>query len=213
MLADVLDAVGIQSEIHEDFTVVEDGSILDFDMLTLNCVRWTCSQSQVNPAWRKEWHFKLSEDARRGFLAFLAQGKGFLALHAATLCFDDWPEYRKILGGWWDWEQSGHAPFRRHAFSVHTGKHPITEGIRDFEIDDELYTSPVAVDSVCPLIEGEWEGKRHPVLWLHTYGPARICYNALGHGPEAFEHSPNRTLLQRGAQWVLNRVPTGPERV
>ena len=73
MLADVLDAVGIQSEIHEDFTVVEDGSILDFDMLTLNCVRWTCSQSHVNPACRKEWHFKLSEDARRGFLAILAR--------------------------------------------------------------------------------------------------------------------------------------------
>ena len=205
MLADVLGEAGIQSEIHEEFAVVEDGSILSFDMLTLNCVRWTCSQPQVIPTWREKWHFELSEEARQGFLTFLNQGKGLLALHCATICFDDWTEYRKILGGWWDWEHSGHAPFQRHSLSVQTDKHPITEGIRDFEIDDELYTNPVTADSISPLIEGEWEGKRHPILWLHEYGKARICYSALGHGPEAFEHTVNRMLLQRGALWVLNQ--------
>ncbi len=41
ILAEVLHESGIESEIHEDFTVLEDGSLSDFDMLTLNCVRWT----------------------------------------------------------------------------------------------------------------------------------------------------------------------------
>ena len=99
MLADVLGAAGIQSEVHEDFAVVENESILNFDMLTFNCVRWTCSQPQVNPTWKEEWQFELSEEARRGFLAFFGQGKGLLALHCATICFDDRAEYRKILGG------------------------------------------------------------------------------------------------------------------
>ena len=39
ILADVLSEVGIESEIHEDFSVVEEGGIHRFDLLTLNCVR------------------------------------------------------------------------------------------------------------------------------------------------------------------------------
>ncbi len=203
MLADLLSEVGIRSEICEDVGVVEDGVLQEFDMLTLNCVWWTCRQPQVRPEWREEWAFELSEAARRGFLAFFAQGKGLLALHAATICFDDWPEFRRILGAWWEWGESGHSPFQAHSMQVCAEIHLITEGIQDFVIEDELYTHARVTDSISPLIEGEWEGKRHPMLWVREYGQARICYNALGHGPEAFEHPVNRVLLQRGAGWVM----------
>lgn len=203
MLQDILTEVGIESEIHEDFAIVEDGRLSGFDMLTLNCVRWTCDQT---PGWRDEWHFTLSERARRGFLDFLAQGKGMLALHCATICFDDWPEYRRILGAWWEWGYSGHAPFQEQPMRVHTDAHPITQGIADFVILDELYTNPRLTDTVIPLIEADWEGKSHPMLWAREYGKSRVCYNALGHGVEAFAHPTNRLLLQRNALWVLGRL-------
>ncbi len=48
MLADISAEVGMDSEIHEDFEVLEDGGLLEFDMLTLNCARWTCDQT---PEW------------------------------------------------------------------------------------------------------------------------------------------------------------------
>src|SRR5437868_48546 len=107
MLADILSEVGIASDIHEDFDVVENGKLQQYDLLTLNCVRWTCSKT---PDWREQWGFAPSEAAQQGFLEFLSQGKGLLALHAATICFDDWPEYHNILGAWWKWGVSGHAP-------------------------------------------------------------------------------------------------------
>ncbi len=203
ILSEILARVGIESEVREDFDVFEDGSLLKFDMLTLNCVRWTCDQT---PDWRDEWHFELSTMARKGLLDFLAQGKGLLALHAATICFDDWPEYQKILGAWWDWGYSGHAPLREHAMHVRTDDHPIVEGIGDFAIMDELYTNPRITDSVDPLIEAEWEGKAHPILWLREYGNARVCYNALGHGAEAFENLAFQILIQRCALWVSNKL-------
>ena len=206
MLAGILDGVGIQSEIHEDLDVVEDGGLGAFDMLTLNCVRWTCSQPQVSAEWREQWSFELSEQARRGLAEFFAQGKGLLALHCATICFDDWPEYRRILGAWWEWGHSGHAPFGTHRMQVHAGAHPVVAGLEDFGIADELYTNPCVTDSVEPLIEARWHGARHPILWLREYGDARVCYNALGHGPEAFAHPVNQTLLCRGARWVLREL-------
>ena len=203
MLVEVLRFCGIESDVCEDFAPVEDGRLMAYDMVTLNCARWTCSQPQVPQEWREKWAFSLSDDARKGFFAFLAEGKGMLALHAATICFDDWPEYRKILGAWWEWGHSGHPPFQRHTVRVHTNEHLITKGVRDFEVEDELYIHPRITDEVSPLAEGEWEGKKHPLLWIREYGPARICYNALGHGPEAFEHFNNQVLLRRSALWVL----------
>ena len=203
LLTDVLAFCDIQSDTTEDLRVLADGTLQGYDMLTLNCARWTCSQPQVSEAWRRDWAYHLPDAARKGFLAFLAEGKGLLALHAATICFDDWPEFRKILGAWWVWGHSSHPPIQVHKVRVHTGAHPITKGIRDFEVRDELYTHPRITDTVCPLVEADWEGESHPILWTRKYGPARVCYNALGHGPEAFEHASNQVMLRRGALWVL----------
>lgn len=203
ILANILGEVGIESEIHEDFTIVEDGSLQRFDMLTLNCARWTCDQT---PNWRDEWHFELSDRAREELLKFFANGKGMLALHCATICFDDWSEYRKILGAWWEWGYSGHAPYQEHKMYIRSNPHPITAGLEDFVIKDELYTNPKIFDSVHPLIDAAWKGGRHPILWLREYGQARICYNAMGHGVEAFEHPTNRILLQKGALWISRKL-------
>ncbi|MFC1452684.1 ThuA domain-containing protein [Verrucomicrobiota bacterium] len=206
LLMHVLEEAGIQSHIHEDFSIVEDGSLEDFDMLTLNCVRWTCNQT---PNWRDQWHFELSSKARQQLLHFFANGGGMLALHCATICFDDWPEFRNILGAWWNWGYSGHAPFEEHEMQIRSTGHPVTRGLRTFVVKDELYTNPRITDAIDALIEARWGQAVHPILWLREYGSARICYNALGHGVEAFEHPTNRVLLQRGALWVLRKLEAG----
>ena len=206
VLADLLSSAQIESEVCVDFGVLDEGPLMEFDMVTLNCARWTCSQPEVSPDWREDGLLELSEAARGNLVAFLSQGRGLLALHAATLCFDDWPEYSEILGARWEWGQSGHAPFGRHPMRVKTGAHPITRGIHDFIIDDELYSDPRLQDSVFPLIEADWDGRRHPILWTRGYEGGRVCYNALGHGPEAFSHPVNRTLLQRCAHWALRQL-------
>ena len=89
---------------------------------------------------------------------------------------------------------------------VKTGAHPIVEGVEDFAIADELYVNFRFADAIDPLIESDWEGEARPVLWVRHYGGGRICYNALGHGPEAFENPSFRRLVQRGALWVLGRI-------
>jgi type 1 glutamine amidotransferase len=205
-LADLLSDAQIESEVCEDFGLLEKRPLAEFDMVTLNCARWTCSQPEVIPEWRETGLFELPEATRSNLAAFLSEGRGLLALHAATLCFDDWLEYREILGAWWEWGQSGHAPVGHHPMHVKTGAHSITRGIHDFIIEDEVYSDPRLQDSVFPLIEADWDGRRHPILWARGYHGGRVCYSALGHGPEAFAHPVNRTLLQRCAHWVLRQL-------
>jgi type 1 glutamine amidotransferase len=209
MLVDILHDTAIESDVSETFDPVEDGSLSSYDILCLNCVRWTCSQKEVHPSWPAKWRFALSQAARKGFMDFLSQGKGVLGIHAAAICFDDWAEFPKILGGRWEWGFSRHTPVQEHRVRVVAPEHPIVEGVGDFIIEDELYTGLRIDPSSTLLIEGEWEGKRHPLLWLHRYGESRVCYNAFGHGVEAFSNPSNRLLLQRTALWVAGELGEG----
>jgi type 1 glutamine amidotransferase len=198
MIAEILTDVSIASDIA-GIDALEKDTLQDYDMLTINCVYWTCSQT---PDWYDEWHYEMPESAKSNILKFVQAGKGILALHCATICFDDFPEYKEILGAWWDWGKSGHAPYQEQIMRVHTNAHPVVAGITDFKINDELYTNPCITDTVEPFITAEWEGVDHPILWLREYMSARVCYDALGHGVEAFQNPSNRTLLKRGALWV-----------
>ena len=51
----------------------------------------------------------LSASQRRAFTDFIRAGGGFLGVHSATDTFYQWPEYRKIVGGYFDqhpWHQA-----------------------------------------------------------------------------------------------------------
>jgi type 1 glutamine amidotransferase len=201
-LVRILLPAGFSSEVSEDLGVLSSiaGGV---DLLVLNCARWTCNQT---PEWRDRWKYEIPEDEREGFARYLGDGGGLLALHAATICFDDWPEYRRILGAWWMWGKSGHSPFQEHAMTVRTGVHWVTQEISDFTTTDELYTDPVIVDSIDPLITAEWQGRDQPVLWTRGYYKGRVCYCALGHSMESFANPTLRKVLQRCALWAAGKA-------
>lgn len=202
MIADILKKVGIDSQVREDFDLVKNGSILEFDLVTLYCTRATYRQK---PDWTEKWGFELPDSARQGFLSFLGAGKGLLALHAASGCFDDWPEYRQILGAWWEWGHSSHPPVQELAMRVRAGKHPIVDGVQDFKIVDEFFMNLRFAGAIDPLVESDWEGATHPIAWVRHVGKGRVYYNALGHGVEAVANPAYGKLIQRGALWVAGR--------
>ena len=47
------------------------------------------------PVWTRAWMRR----KQKALLDALRQGKGLVAMHCALWCFQDWPEWRKILGG------------------------------------------------------------------------------------------------------------------
>ena len=84
-----------------------------------------------------------------------------------------------------------------------TDAHPITAGIRDFELNDERYSKlRVSPDSE-QLAWHEFEGDRHPVLWAHRHGDARIVYDALGHDAASYDSPEHRAILRNAVAWLL----------
>jgi type 1 glutamine amidotransferase len=206
-LGKILAVAGFETTVTEDPDILASTDMKEFDLLVMNCVRWTCDQT---PEWAEGWRYHIPQGNRDGILRHLESGKGLLTLHGATICFDDWPEFRKIMGAWWEWGSSGHAPYGQHEMKV-KGKHPIVEGIPDFVISDELYTDPQILETIDPLITAEWDGREHPILWVRNYGGGRVCYCALGHDEKSFENEWFRKIIQRGAIWAAG-LSTGEVR-
>jgi type 1 glutamine amidotransferase len=137
-------------------------------------------------------------------------GKGFVCMHPSTASFQNCPDYFDMVGG----EFVMHDPFKN--FKVQIGgqtsrerlggkpkvTHPITEGIADFEVEDELFN--IQGDMTQWNILARAEG--HPVVFTKSYGKGRVCNIALGHDDRALGNASVRTMYVRGIQWAAHQL-------
>jgi type 1 glutamine amidotransferase len=78
----------------------------------------------------------LSETQKADLLDFVRKGGGFGGTHSATDTFYNWPEYGKLIGGYFD----GHPWHQKIRVIVEDKTHPATKHLGDsFEITDEIY--------------------------------------------------------------------------
>ncbi|MFC4529659.1 ThuA domain-containing protein [Sphaerisporangium dianthi] len=194
-LAEVLTEAGVRSRITDDIA----GSLSADprpDLITVNALRchddggWARSQGAVP--------FSLPGAARAAVLAHLDRGGGVLAVHAASICFDDWPAWRGLLGAAWVWGSSYHPPLGPAEIKIHD-EHPIVEGLDDFELIDEIYSDLDVSPEVRPLASS----LGRPLVWAREVRGGRLVYDALGHDARSYENPVHRTLLRRAAHWLL----------
>jgi hypothetical protein len=209
----LLQEQGIETDVEEDVEAacqrLAQGG---YRLLTISALRWRMDDPKYE-AHRRRWALALSEPARQAITGHLRAGGALLALHTASLCFDDWPQWGEILGGRWVWGQSGHAPFDQVEVRFNTAApHRLTEGLTDFSCPDEVYERLWLAPDVQPLAHarnmkakegqpGDWA----PVLWTRQWEGARVVYDALGHDAQSLDHPVHRQLIQRAAAWALGR--------
>ena len=141
---------------------------------------------------------------------FVAGGKGFVTFHAGSSCFADWPGFHKIAGGTWG-KGTGHGKY--HSFMVKMSEvdHPVTKGIADFEISDELWHKVVVLEPtpgrkvLCRSMsdkETGGTGSMEDVVICTEFGQGRGFYNTLGHDVKAMDNQGWRQLMLRGTEWA-----------
>lgn len=186
--------------VSEEPAVLETQALARYDVIVLN--------------YRHPPTEKLSEAARANLLSFVRGGKGLVALHFAVSSFSDWPEFQKLVGRTWvgkkeapEGKASGHAdrgPFRARVVSA---KHPITEGLADFDADDELY-SRLAGDTPIEVLvtaESTFSKQTEPLAWTLPQGQGRVFVTVLGHDVRARENPAFKALLTRGCAWAAGK--------
>ena len=80
--------------------------------------------------------------------------------------------------------------------------HPITKGMDDFVIHDEVYGNYKVLPSVQPLLQTTHPESGKIVGWTNRYAKSRIVYLQLGHDHYAYENSSYRRLIKQAAVWV-----------
>jgi uncharacterized protein len=148
--------------------------------------------------------------ARENLAKLVKAGKGLVLLHFASGAFEDWPEFAQLAGRVWD-RKTSHDPRRPYTVRITQPQHAITQGMRDFQADDELYTCLVGetpVD-VLAVARSKITGKDHPMAFVLDYGKGRVFHTPLGHDVRAIELPGVAELIRRGCLWA-GKVPLRP---
>jgi len=202
-LAAVLDAAGVESEISTEIEeALESLHTERYDLVTVNMLRFRMEPEHYESD-RAEHAFSLSPRGCRHLVEFLEEGGGLVALHTASICFDDWPEWGGILGARWDWERSHHDPPGPTDVQV-LGGHRVTAGVEDFSVVDEVYCD---LNHIAP-VELLATAKGQPVVWVRRHGAGRVFHDLLGHDRDSIEEPAHSRLLRQGALWAAG--PAAP---
>ena len=157
---------------------------------------------------------KITDAQKAKFMALFDKGVGLVVLHHALGSYQAWPEYESIIGGRYQ-EPVPSKPGMvteavgwRHDVDfpvvIVTTNHPVTAGLKDFPIHDEIYWGFRVGNDVTPLITTTHPKSGKPLGWARTQGKSRVVYLQLGHGKEAFENENCRRLVAQSIGWAAN---------
>lgn len=212
----------IRTSVSTDYADVESLAAADL-LITYTCdVIPNAAQTGALRRWLETGGRWLALHGTNAALRFADDGK--------VDCPDDNPAFTALAGS----RFGGHPPIAPFKVSVTRSDHPMTTGLRDFRIEDELYLvhRTAALDvllhtsftGTCPEFREEaWDDPQVPVLYEHRIGQGHILYLTLGHcrghydlQPVAgFWPHPQRCawnypvfyeLLRRGIRWGLPQL-------
>jgi type 1 glutamine amidotransferase len=130
--------------------------------------------------------------------------QGIVVLHHALLAFPTWPFWSELVG------------IKNRAFDYFHGQqvitqiadevHPITRGLRDWEMTDETYLMDSAELDSQTLLTTQHPKSMRTLAWTRQFGQARVfCYEG-GHDGLTFANTTFQTVIERGMLWSAGRL-------
>lgn len=147
--------------------------------------------------------------SRMNLKRFVENGGGLVSVHFACGAWHgEWPEFQNIVGRVWHGSGPGksqHDPYGKFMVEIADPNHQITQGMKDFETTDELYTC-LTGDAPIHLLahsKSAVDQKYYPQAFVRDYGKGRVFLTTLGHDVRAWTNSPAvGELLRNGSAWA-----------
>jgi len=172
-----------------------------YDVIVSNWNTWPDNQLR----WNKQ-----QED---DFVKYIHEGGGAVFIHAGASSFYGWDDYHKIGIGRWGDKTSHGKPVRAKVIDLNQD-HPITSGINDFYIMDEIWENIDIHPSAHSLakITATSDEDGHPIegasVFINKMGKGRSFYTILGHDERALFNTGLQTLILRGTEWAATEEVT-----
>ena len=146
----------------------------------------------------------ISAGAKENLASFVKDGKGLVITHLSSASFKEWDEFPKLCGRYWVMGKSGHGPRAVFKARITKTESPITQGLTDFEADDELYAKLEGDAPITVLVEADsdWSKKTEPLAFTVEYGKGRVFHETFGHDAKALSNPTVQKLIQRGCEWA-----------
>ncbi len=161
----------------------------------------------------------MDDSQKADLLSFIRDdGKGFIGIHSATITFLSWPEYGKMIGGYYDGHPWGEFeaplvvedpgfPGMGQLPSRLTLKDEIYQ-IRNFSRDNVRVLLRLDAGKVDLSRKGVHNRDRDfAVIWARSYGKGRVLYNGLGHCPEVWDRPEIQRMWLEMVKWSMGLTP------
>jgi type 1 glutamine amidotransferase len=172
-----------------------------YNLIVSNWNSWPDNNLRLNSNWEND------------FLRYMNEGGGALFFHAGASSFYDWDAYHRIGIGRWGKETRHGAPAKARVCGFDQN-HPITKGMHDFYIMDEIWENTdihkgaLIIGSLSATDKQDGHSIDVPSLFVNQTGKGRSFYTILGHDERALLNTGLQTLLLRAAQWCASKRVT-----
>jgi type 1 glutamine amidotransferase len=151
---------------------------------------------------------------QQSYISLLKKGASMIFLHHSLVSYQNWPEFIQIVGGQYhthdvvvngDTLKTSYEHDVSFPVKVENKKHPVTKGIPDFDIVDEVYGGVEILPQVKPLLSTTNPKSMRYVAWVNHYGNSDVIYIQLGHGPSGYSNPNYRKLIRQAIEWSAKR--------
>ena len=154
--------------------------------------------------------FWITEEQAGAVKDFVNAGAGFYSLHNNSHVSVTSKTYREVQGG----AYIGHPTLRPFRIRVTNASHPITQGIKDFMVNDEQHYVEYDKDPKYKLLEAEnidgltfdKYGTKSIAGWAYDYGKGRVAFTSPGHTIHALWEPEYVKLQRRAIRWLLKEI-------
>jgi type 1 glutamine amidotransferase len=152
----------------------------------------------------------IREEQGAAIKEFVTAGNGFYALHNCSHISLSSKDYREVMGG----AYIGHPPLRPFQVRASENKHPITEGMSSFIVNDEQHYVTYDKDPKFIILEAEnIDGLKFENLgaksvsgWAYDFGKGRVVFTAVGHTIHAMWNPQYIEIQKRSVRWLLREL-------
>jgi len=141
---------------------------------------------------------------------FVNAGGGLYAMHNSSYISLFVKSYRDVMGG----VSKAHPPLRPFQVRATQNRHPITDGMQPFMVNDEQHYVQYDMDPAHVILESENidgltfkdMGAKSVSGWAHDYGKGRVVFTAVGHNLHAMWNPQYLEIQKRSVRWLLRQI-------
>ncbi len=130
--------------------------------------------------------------------------QGLLVLHHALLAYPQWPVWTEIVGIA-DRKFGYHHDQKLH-INVTSVRHPITEGLKAWDMIDETYTMADAGQGSEILLTTDHPKSMKTIGWTRQHKKSRVFCFESGHDNQTWVSPDFREVLRRGLRWCARKL-------